>query len=61
MKAINIDGGVKEVWSNAEVGAKWNTPVLTGRISLWIYRSEKNILLKCFNRSNRLDGQYREQ
>jgi outer membrane protein assembly factor BamB len=28
MKAITTDGGVKELWSNAEVGAKWNTPVL---------------------------------
>ncbi len=28
MKAIETDGGVKELWSNTEVGAKWNTPVL---------------------------------
>ncbi|HEX2968560.1 MAG TPA: PQQ-binding-like beta-propeller repeat protein [Bacteroidales bacterium] len=28
VKAINVEGSVKDIWTNAEVGAKWNTPVL---------------------------------
>lgn len=28
IKAVNIEEGVKEIWNNTGVGAKWNTPVL---------------------------------
>lgn len=48
MKAINIDGGVKEVWSNAEVGAKWNTPVLREGF-LYGFTDQKRIY--CLNAS----------
>lgn len=28
IKAIRIEKGIKDLWTNKEVGAKWNTPVL---------------------------------
>lgn len=49
MKAVNIEnGGVKEVWSNTEVGAKWNTPVLRDGF-LYGFTDQKRIY--CINAS----------
>lgn len=48
MKAVNIENGVKEVWSNAEVGAKWNTPVLRDGF-LYGFTDQKRIY--CLNAS----------
>lgn len=49
MKAVNIEnGGVKEIWSNTEVGAKWNTPVLRDGF-LYGFTDQKRIY--CINAS----------
>lgn len=48
IKAVNIEGGVKDEWSNAEVGAKWNTPVLKDGF-LYGFTDQKRIY--CVNAS----------
>jgi outer membrane protein assembly factor BamB len=54
MKSVKIEKSgneyvIKELWSNAEVGAKWNTPVLKGGF-LYGFTDQKRIY--CLNASN---------
>jgi outer membrane protein assembly factor BamB len=54
MKAIKVEKSgndfiTKELWSNAEVGAKWNTPVLKDGF-LYGFTDQKRIY--CLNASN---------
>jgi outer membrane protein assembly factor BamB len=49
MKAVNVDKeATKEMWSNNEVGAKWNTPILKDGF-LYGFTDQKRIY--CLNAS----------